>query len=62
MHRTYLHLGDTQLKLHLRRLVDLELVLRHRLPLDGGGHLVTYELLYKGDGDDGVLGLEALQP
>lgn len=42
--------GDTQLKIHLARLVDMEYVLIH-----GGGHKQrhVYELLYRGEGDDG---------
>ena len=39
-------MGDTQLKLHLARLVDLELLLAHR----GPGGIFEYELLYDGDG------------
>jgi hypothetical protein len=42
--RDELHVGNTQLKIHLQRLVDLEHVLRHRLPGDSG-HSVVYELL-----------------
>ena len=38
--------GDTQLKVHLGRLADLEYVLVHRNPQGGYG----YELLYDGDG------------
>ncbi|HLP42779.1 MAG TPA: CHC2 zinc finger domain-containing protein [Fibrobacteria bacterium] len=48
--------GDTQLKVHLRRLVELEYLILHR----GGRGLFEYELLYRGEGDDGgrfVLGL-----
>ena len=48
--------GDTQLKVHLARLVDLELVVAHRG--DGGAHL--YELAWDGQGVDGsrfVIGL-----
>jgi hypothetical protein len=36
--------GDTQLKIHLARLVDLEYVLAHRAP----GQSFAYELLYDG--------------
>ena len=49
--------GDTQLKVHLARLVDLELVVAHRA--DRGGGLV-YELAWSGEGRDGsrfVIGL-----
>ena len=48
--------GDTQLKVHLARLVDLELVVPHKG--DGGTHL--YELAWDGQGVDGsrfVIGL-----
>ncbi len=43
-------LGATQVKLHLRRLIDLEYILVHR---GERGHGVAYELLYDGDGEDG---------
>jgi hypothetical protein len=42
--------GDTQLKLHLRRLEDFEYVLVHRGPR---GQSFVYELLYAGQGHDG---------
>ena len=42
--REHLGWGDTQLKMHLARLVDLELVLMHR-----GPGLFDYELVYDGD-------------
>ena len=42
--------GDTQLRLHLDRLVDLEYVLVHR---GGRGQSFVYELLYDGKGKDG---------
>jgi DNA primase catalytic core len=42
--------GDTQLRLHLDRLVDLEYVLVHR---GGRGQSFVYELLYDGKGQDG---------
>lgn len=42
--REALHWGDTQLKVHLARLVDLEYVLAHRAP----GQSFVYELLYDG--------------
>ena len=48
--------GDTQLKLHLRRLEELEYVTAHRR-----GPNVQYELRYGGEGKDGrrfVIGLE----
>jgi hypothetical protein len=42
--------GDTQLKVHLSRLAELEYVLIHRMKV-GQGH--DYELLYDGEGEDG---------
>jgi hypothetical protein len=44
--RDALHWGDTQLKLHLSRLVDLEYLAVHRR-----GTTFDYELLYDGKGD-----------
>ncbi len=41
--------GDTQLKLHLARLVDLEYLLAHRAARGGG---FGYEFLYDGDSTD----------
>jgi len=41
--------GETQLKVHLRRLVELEYVLPHRR---GAGGLHRYELLFAGDPED----------
>jgi hypothetical protein len=49
--RETLGFGDTQLKVHLARLVDLELVIGHRL--ESGGW--SYELAWHGDGDSRVL-------
>ena len=49
--------GDTQLKVHLARLVDLELVVAHRADRGGG---FAYELAWSGEGRDGsrfVIGL-----
>jgi hypothetical protein len=49
--------GDTQLKVHIGRLADLEYVLVHRMKV-GQGH--EYELLYDGEGEAGerfVMGL-----
>lgn len=49
--------GDTQLKVHIGRLADLEYVLIHRMKV-GQGH--EYELLYDGEGETGerfVMGL-----
>jgi DNA primase catalytic core len=48
--RAATHWGDTQLRLHLDRLVDLEYVLVHR---GGRGQSFVYELLYDGAGHDG---------
>jgi hypothetical protein len=50
--------GDTQLKVHMKRLEDLEYLLVHRTR----GPLVHYELRYGGEGKDGrpfLLGLDA---
>jgi DNA primase catalytic core len=46
--REALGLGDTQLKLHLARLVELEYVIPHRR-----GTKIEYELVYDGKGQDG---------
>jgi hypothetical protein len=49
--------GDTQLKIHLSRLVELEYLLVHR---GGRGQSFVFELVYGGEGKDGsrfVLGL-----
>ena len=43
--------GDTQLKVHLARLVDFELVIGHRA--DSGGNGLVYELAWSGEGVDG---------
>jgi hypothetical protein len=56
--------GDTQLKLHLSRLVELEHVLVHRAERGQG---FVYELLYDGDGTaaphlSGLIDPEALAP
>ena len=42
--------GDTQLKVHLARLVELEYLLIHR---GGRGQSFVYELVYQGEGKDG---------
>jgi len=42
--------GDTQLKVHLSRLADLEYLLIHRMKVGQG---YEYELLYDGEGEDG---------
>jgi len=48
--REALALGATQVKLHLRRLVDLEYVVVHTT---GHGVGWAYELVYRGEGEDG---------
>ena len=50
--REHLKMGDTQMKVHLRRLVDLEFLVVHRGG-DGGGRRIAYELVYQGEGQDG---------
>ena len=56
--------GDTQLKLHLRRLVEMEYLVIHR---GGRGLTYEYELLYRGEGEGGgrfllgLLGVEELR-
>jgi DNA primase catalytic core len=55
--------GDTQLKIHLARLVELEYLLVHR---GGRGQSFEYELLYDGAGDEarhlsGLIDVEALR-
>jgi hypothetical protein len=58
--REQLGWGDTQLKVHLARLVDFELVIAHRA--DGGGNGLVYELAWSGEGIDGrrfLIGLTA---
>jgi PAS domain-containing protein len=42
--------SDTQLRVHLERLVELEYLIAHR---DGPGGRFVYELLYDGQGQDG---------
>ena len=48
--RTFTGWSDTQLRVHLERLVDLEYVLVHR---GGRGQSFVYELIYDGAGKDG---------
>ena len=48
--REALGLGDTQLRIHVERLVDLEYLIGHR---EGPGGRFVYELLYDGQGEDG---------
>jgi DNA primase catalytic core len=56
--------GQTQLRLHLARLVDLEYVVVHR---GGRGQTFVYELVYDGSGEDGrpflprLIDVEALE-
>ena len=55
--------GDTQLTMHLERLVELEYVLVHR---GGRGQSFVYELVYDGASDDarhagGLIDVEALR-
>ena len=48
--REHLRWGDTQLRVHLERLVELEYLLVHR---GARGQSFVYELLYDGQGQDG---------
>ncbi len=48
--RTATGWGDTQLKVHMARLVELEYLLLHR---GGRGQSFVYELLWRGEGKDG---------
>ena len=60
--RTLTGWGDTQLKVHLGRLADLEYLLVHRMKVGQG---YEYELLYDGEGESGerfVMGLAAPGP
>jgi DNA primase catalytic core len=56
--------GDTQLRVHLERLVELEYVLTHR---EGAGGKYVYELVYEVDGGEaraqvaGLIDVEALK-
>ena len=56
--------GQTQLRLHLARLVDLEYIVVHR---GGRGQTFVYELVYQGGGEDGrpflpkLIDVEALE-
>jgi len=49
--------GDTQLKIHLQRLVEMEYLLIHR---GGRGQSFDYELLYDGQGKNGQPYLSSL--
>jgi hypothetical protein len=55
--RAFIGWGDTQLKIHLQRLVEMEYALVHR---GGRGQSFVYELLYDGQGKDGRLFLPGL--
>ena len=48
--RVFTGWGDTQLRVHLERLEQLEYLLAHR---GGRGQSFVYELLYAGEGTDG---------
>ncbi len=48
--RGWIGWGDTQLKIHLRRLEEMEYLLTHRA---SRGQMFVYELLYAGEGRDG---------
>lgn len=48
--REHLNVGDTQMKVHIRRLVDMEFLVVHR---GGEGRRIAYELVYQGEGQDG---------
>ncbi len=61
--REYTRWGDTQLKIHLARLTELEYLLVHR---GGRGQSFEYELLYDGRDDaqrhlSGLIDVEALR-
>ena len=56
--RDKLSMGNTQLKVHLRRLVDFEFVIIHR---GGEGRRFAYELAYQGEGEDGGRFLPGLE-
>ena len=61
--REYTGWGDTQLKIHLARLAELEYLLVHR---GGRGQAFEYELLYDGASDgerhlSGLIDIEALR-
>lgn len=54
--------GDTQLKVHLARLAELEYLLAHRVARGQG---LEYELVYEGEGDAGgrfLMGLKDMMP
>jgi hypothetical protein len=49
--REYTNWGNTQLKVHLQRLEDLEYLIIHR---GGRGQSIVYELTYGGEGNEGT--------
>ena len=55
--REYTQWGNTQLKVHLQRLEELEYLLLHR---GSRGQTFVYELLYSGEGEDGQTFLNGL--
>ncbi len=55
--RETLSFGDTQLKIHIRRLVDMEFLVVHR---GGEGRRLAYELAYQGEGQNGETFLAGL--
>ena len=55
--RNYSGWGNTQLKVHLHRLEEMEYLLIHR---GGRGQSFVYELLYHGEGEDGDRFLQGL--
>jgi hypothetical protein len=55
--RNYSGWGNTQLKVHLHRLEEMEYLLIHR---GGRGQSFVYELLYNGEGEDGDRFLQGL--
>ncbi len=55
--RDYTGCGNTQLKIHLSRLEDMEYVLAHR---GSRGQSYVYELLYQGEGQQGERFLQGL--
>jgi hypothetical protein len=55
--RGYCHWGNTQLKVHLGRLEEMEYLLVHR---GGRGQKIVYELLYQGEGVSGERFMQGL--
>lgn len=55
--REFTRWGNTQLKVHLKRLEDMEYLLVHR---GGRGQSFVYELLYRGEGEQGESFLSGL--